>query len=396
MTARRDGDGAAASPSARSMLLRVIDNRTKMRLLLAAVIAGLLALMETVAIVTVLPLVDLATGAPVDKGATGAVWRMLGEPSRTAFGLTLVVVVVALFILKDVVTMWFQWWQTGYVMRKKVELSSALFQKILHTPYTAFRQRSVSEYLRTMRDAVGQVYGSVVSGSLNLITSGMTVAAIVVALLISTPIQAILVAIYFSLAALGYIRLVRPRISRAGDKILEGSVESTLASLQGLNGFKDIKLRGSQQFFVERYRRGMLLNEQGAREGNFFSGITKYLLEILFILGIGLLLTYSFRQGDAAGAVGSLALFVAAGFRLLPNISTLIGAINSIRLGLPSLTVVHEELTAFEAQDDLSADGSRTALAVSAREPVHAGFTTAHLWSAVDAELSTLVSREAV
>lgn len=46
--------------------------------------------------------------------------------------------------------------------------------------------------------------------------------------------------------------------------------------------------------------------------------------------------------------------------------------------------------------DLLHDDGSRTALAVSARERVHAGFTTAHLWSAVDAELSTLVSREAV
>lgn len=345
MTQSTDITEPARRPvSAQRMVRRIIDRGTKTRLIIAALISGVLALMETVAIVAVLPLVGLAMGEPIDEGALGTLWRLLGEPSRQAFGLILVVAVVLLFVLKDVFTMWFQWWQSGFLMRKRVELSSSLFHRILHLPYTDFRQRSVSELLRVMRDAVGQFYGSVIGGILAIVTGGLTVLAIVIALLIATPVQAILVAIYFAIAAFGYTRLAKPRVARAGEKIVDGSMASTLAALQGLNGFKDIKLRGSQDFFVNRYREGMTLNEQGSREGNFYSSITKYLLEILFILGIGALLLYSFATGTASGAVGSLALFVAAGFRLLPNISTLIGAVNSLRLGYPSMRLVYEEI----------------------------------------------------
>uniref|UniRef100_UPI001C3D1539 hypothetical protein n=1 Tax=Picosynechococcus sp. (strain ATCC 27264 / PCC 7002 / PR-6) TaxID=32049 RepID=UPI001C3D1539 len=94
---------------------------------------------------------------------------------------------------------------------------------------------------------------------------------------------------------------------------------------------------------IERFRRGLLINERASREGNFYSSITKYLLEILFILGVGVLLAVSFLSGAENQAVGSLALFVAAGFRLLPNISSLVGAVNGFRIGRASVLLVEDE-----------------------------------------------------
>ena len=49
-------------------LLRLLDRPSRVRLALAAVVSGLLALLETAAIVMVLPLVSIATGAPLDEG----------------------------------------------------------------------------------------------------------------------------------------------------------------------------------------------------------------------------------------------------------------------------------------------------------------------------------------
>ena len=51
------------------ILLRLLDRPTRWRLVIAAALSGALALLETVAIVTVLPLVQIATGAPLDDGA---------------------------------------------------------------------------------------------------------------------------------------------------------------------------------------------------------------------------------------------------------------------------------------------------------------------------------------
>lgn len=325
------------------LLLRLLDRPTRWRLVIAAALSGALALLETVAIVTVLPLVQIATGAPLDDGAIGMVWNLLGQPGRGTFGMVLVGVVVGLFILKDVLAMAFVWWQSGFVMDKRVEMSTRLFQGFLREPLAEFRQRNIGEAIRTMTAAVGQVF-TTVSAMITTVSSGLTVTAILVALLVTTPLQALLALLYFSAAALAYLRVVRPRISQVGDDIMEGTKEATIAGLQGLQGFKEVKVRGSARHFIERFTNGLLLNERAAREGNFFSSITKYLLEILFILGVGALLAVSFLSGAESQAVGSLALFVAAGFRLLPNISSLVGAVNGFRIGRASVLLVEEEL----------------------------------------------------
>ncbi|MGO2823975.1 MAG: ABC transporter ATP-binding protein [Brachybacterium alimentarium] len=340
------------------LLRDVLDRRTKVKLLMAAVVSGILALLETAAIITVLPLVSIATGAPLDEGALGTVWRATGSLDRSTFGLALVLAVVLLFIVKDVCTMAFTWWQTGFVARERVRLSVRIFRNVMQSPYVEFRRRSTGETFRTMTAAVGQTFNAMVSGLITMISGGLTVIAIVIALLVATPVQALLALLYFVAASLAYLRIVRPRIARAGDLMMSGSVESTIAGLQGLNGFKETKIRHSAEHFVRRFEAGITDTEQAAREGNFYSGITKYLLEILFILGIGVLLAVSFSTGSAQSAVGSLALFVAAGFRLLPNISMLVGAVNGFRMGRKSLEIVHEELldsdtgtaTEFEAE----------------------------------------------
>lgn len=330
------------------MLGDVLRRDTKIRLVIAALLSGVLALLETVAIIVVLPLVNIATGAPLDEGTMGTIWRALGEPSRATFGLALVVLVVGLFIAKDLGMMAFQWWQTGFIARERVRLSTRIFRAVLGSSFVDFRQRSTGEVFRTMTTAVGATFTSVVNGLITLVSGGLTVLAIVIALLVTTPLQAVVALVYFGAAAFLYVRLVRPRISRAGALMMSGSVESTIAGLQGLNGFKEAKLRHSADYFVRRFERGLTATERASREGNYYGAVTKYLLEILFIIGVGIVLVMSFLGDSGGTAIGSLALFVAAGFRLLPNISMIVSAINGFRLGREPLAIVHAEFQGLE------------------------------------------------
>ena len=93
------------TPGVARMLSDILRRETKLKLALSAVLSGVLALLETAAIVTVLPLVDVATGGPIDQGTVGTIWRLVGEPDRTTFGLGLVALVVGLFIVKDLAMM---------------------------------------------------------------------------------------------------------------------------------------------------------------------------------------------------------------------------------------------------------------------------------------------------
>ena len=323
------------------MLFDLLDRGAKGRLLAAAVVSGALALLETVAILTVLPLVQLATGVPLNEGTLGWVWHLLGEPERGVFGLLLVGLVVGLFIVKDLGTVAFQWWQLTYLAQQKVTMSTRIFRSIMGLEYDEFRTRPISESLTLINSAVTTVFGSLVGGLMGVVTAGLSVLAVLAALFMTTPVQALLAIVYFGAAAVVYSWLVRPRLAKAGELILGGSIEMTLAGMQGLHGFKEIALRHSAEHFISRFTRGMALSERGQVFGGFFGSATKYLLEILFILGVGGLLVYEFATSSPSAAVSSLALFVAAGFRLLPNISGLISAVNGIRTGYPALSMLH-------------------------------------------------------
>lgn len=327
-----------------ALIAGILSRRARVRLGVAAVVSGLLAVVETLAILSVLPLVSLATGAPLDEGALGNLWMLLGRPERSTYGLLLVALVVALFVVKDACSIVFNWWQLGFVARERVDLSTRIFRTVMLSPYVDYRKRSSGEIFRTVAVTVGQVFSSVVNGLVSMISAGLSVLAILVALIATTPVQALIALVYFSVGAAAYIRFVRPRVSQAGERMTTGWTELTIGGLQGLNGFKEVSLRGSAEHFVRRFSRGVEIAEGAGREGNFFGGVTKYLLEILFIVGIGILLVVSFLHGTSGQAIGSLGLFVAAGFRLLPNISLLVSAITSLRLGRSPLEIVHEEL----------------------------------------------------
>ena len=89
--------------------------RDQLKLALSAVLSGVLALLETAAIVTSATR-GRCTGGPIDQRTVGTIWRLVGTRPNNV-GLDLVALVVGLFIVKDLAMMAFQWWQTGFVAR---------------------------------------------------------------------------------------------------------------------------------------------------------------------------------------------------------------------------------------------------------------------------------------
>ena len=151
----------------------------------------LIALLDTVAIALVLPLVNAAVGSGAESGTTAFVSHVLGDPKPAVLALILTVLVVSIFILKDLAAIAYTWWLAGFKAFKHVELSSRLLRMFLASPYTQVSGRSSSEMMRTMSEASAQVYGTVVFGLMTSVANVATIVAIMAALLISAPLPAL-------------------------------------------------------------------------------------------------------------------------------------------------------------------------------------------------------------
>ena len=185
----------------------IFERRTKQKLALASFGQVVVAMLDTLAVALVLPLVDLATGAPMTSGAVGFVSNLLGNPDRATLTVILTVVVVSLFILKDLGSLAFAWWMTGFNFHERVKVSSRLLEHFLVSPFTTVSRRSTSELVRTMHDSVSRVFDFTVSGLMSAMSSGIAILAIVAALVFVAPLATLAVVIYFGAAAFAYNRL---------------------------------------------------------------------------------------------------------------------------------------------------------------------------------------------
>lgn len=331
----------------RSVLLKVndvFDRRTKQKLIVATLGSVVVAAVDTLAIALVFPLVSLVSGDRDGSVPVGLVSRILGHPDADTLTVVLTVAVVVLFVLKDIGTMVFNWWTSGFVASERAKTSARLLEHFLTAPYTQMTRRSSAELLRTMTDAVGQVFNGTVGGLMQVTSNLISIVAISIGLLVLAPLPTLAVVVYFSLAALVYLRVVKPRATRAGAVMAEASVEGWRWALASFGGMKEIHLRGSQGHFKGEYLTASLRGAMSQRTAGLLGSLPKYMLEILFITAVGLIILMDAAAPGSTNVLGLLALFVTAGFRVLPSVTGLLTSVSSIKIGNASLDLVHQEV----------------------------------------------------
>ncbi len=328
------------------MLRDIFDRRMKLSLVAAVLASVVIAVMDMLAISLVLPLVDLAAGNAAESDAIRLVSGVLGDPEPETLLRILAGAVVGLFILKDLGSIGYAWWLSGFKVFERVKLQNRMLRHFLTSPYTFVSRRSSSEMIRVISDAVTQVFGTVVFGLMGLVSNIISIIAILVALMIAAPAPTLAVLVYFSLASLAYFTVIKPIAARAGAESARASRDSWGAAFAALGGIKEIKVRNSQTFFVDRFREAALRGAHASRTAEILGGLPRYLLEILFILAVGVFLLLGTDTIGSGSTLGILSLFVAAGFRVLPSVTGLLGNLSNFRFGAPYLGILHAEVMA--------------------------------------------------
>lgn len=327
----------------------ILEKRAKRRLIVATLGSLIVSILDTLAIALVYPLVQLATHGDENSGAVRFVSGALGNPSHKTLLILLTVSVVSLFILKDLGSMAFSWWMTGLVFAERVRTSARILHHFLTAPYTEVSRRSSADLLRAMDYSVMQVFNYTVNGLMYTVTNSIAIFAVAVALFLASPLPTLVAVAYFGVAALVYLRLVKPRATAAGVEMTDASLAGWRTAFAALGAIKELNIRGSQDHFVGRYEAAQLRGAYAGRSSAFLVGLPRYMLEILFIVAVGLVLLMAALTSvgnSTNNLVGLLAVFVAAGFRMLPSVTALLGSASNIKVGAPSLDIVHGEVLA--------------------------------------------------
>lgn len=328
----------------------LFDARTRRRLGIAMVGTTLVSLAETGAVVLVAPLLQVMMGEPLDEGIPAVISGFFGDPGRAALTGILVSIVVGGFILKDLATMAFRWWMLGFMFRQQIDTAGRLFDHYLRSPYSFHLRTSPPALMKTLGVSLGMVYGQAVLGTMSAATEIISMSAILLALFAVMPLPTLVAAAYFGAAAFLFVRIVQPRARAANVAIMEASERGYRATFHALEGIKEIKLRDAYADFVHEYNAANSISIRWGRITSYIGEIPKYVLEIIFMIGVGIVVLVASGTSSDGSLLGTVGLMAAASFRILPSITRITSSITAVRAGAPALEEVTRELRAAEAR----------------------------------------------
>lgn len=326
-------------------LLLLMSGPLRRRFYVALGGSVLLSLADVAGVLAILPLMQLLTGSPQDEGILGTVSSILGNPSPTKLAIYLAAFTFGAFAFKGVATLVFKWWLLGFVAEQEAVTSTRILGYYLQAPYGLHLKRNSADLLRALIDACRNVYtGQVFVGVISIVSEFFTLVVVAVVLVVLVPGPAVVLILYFAAVGLLLYLLVRPMTARAGQQMLDSYSVIYREAMQDIGGVKEIKIRHKVPYFLDSYRRGRDELAAAERRAAFFGELPRYILEVVFIFGIGITVIIVFASTPSTEAVAVLAILAAAGFRLLPSAVRLLAAMNVVRFGKPSFDLLVTEL----------------------------------------------------
>lgn len=325
--------------------LLTLEERKSAVALLALMLIGMA--LETLSIGLVIPVIAVL----MDDGLTARYpvsalpIELLDNPAQEALVIIAILALVGVYLFKALFLAFLAWYQTRFAFGVQAQLSHRLFATYLHQPYTFHLQRNSAQLIRNTITEVGVFTGSVMIAGMLLLTEGMVLIGIVGLMLTVEPVGALLVVLVLGVAAWGFHYSTRAHVARWGEmrQYHEGLRLQHLQ--QGLGATKDVKLLGREDEFLAQYGVHNSMSAQMARFQTTLQQLPRLWLELLAVLGLATLVLSMVGQGrQSASVVPILGLFAAAAFRLMPSVTRMLAATQSLRFGLPVINVLHQEL----------------------------------------------------
>jgi len=330
----------------------ILDRGVKTRLVLAAFFAIGIAFLDAFGVALVLPLLQtldgLKTGTIPDSASIIA--DRIMQPTAETVAIVLGIMVIIAFVSKAMTAVAYMRWSFHFLARAEAALAAKLMRGYLYAPWTFHLERNSAELLHTANSATSYVFQTALAQVVSSFADLAVIATISLVLLIVDPLAAVIAGVYLGLAALGYRWLLTRRATEAGQALAEAQRRMWKSSSQSLGASKEISVRHLQEHFADEYKEA---RETGGRAGARIALLgmaPRYYLEVALIGGVGIVSAIVFPSRGSTEAIGVLAVFLVAGFRLLPSIHRLLAVVTAVRGAAWSLNLVtgdFEELAPF-------------------------------------------------
>jgi len=239
------------------------------------------------------------------------------SPDQLILPLTVAFVIAA--ITAGSVRLLLMWANLRFSNACGADLCIEVYRRTLYQPYRVHVARNTSAVLSAINKV--SLAQSVLQAVLVLVSSGVLIISIMLALLAINAEVALMAGIGFGGSYGLIVKLSRWRLERNGDCIARESTQMIKALQEGLGGIRDILLDGTQALYCSIYRDSQLPAMRAQSSNQFIALCPRYIMEALgMVLIAALAYGLSRQDGGVASAMPVLGALALGAQRMLPAI----------------------------------------------------------------------------
>ena len=261
-------------------------------------------------------------------------------------------VFLTIVIIKSIFLIFFSYWTNKFSQNIYKSISQSLLQKYFNNNYYFFLNHKSSDLTRNVLIETKNI-GATVFCYLKAFTEIFIFFSIGVLILIIDFKSSLILIISFLFFASIYFIFTKKIIYNFG-QIRQTSTGRLLKVLQEIFGsIKDIKLKKSENFFEKLFGKDINDFTIAAYKSNTINEIPRYLIEVVFVFILLLIIfTNMSNNNDFQKIIPLLAVYLAAGFRILPGVVKLSGYLQTIQSLKPSLDLLYKEFNDTERYNE--------------------------------------------
>ncbi len=352
--------------------LRVLlDKKQKqtMVLLIGMMLIG--ALLEAASITLVIPVVGVVMDASaVEKYAEKYsfidwIYRLLGRGSVTRFAVSIMILLILLFVLKNIYLYVEQKVMYRFVYGNQFRTSERMMRNYLRKGYEFYLNADTAVIQRNITSDVNNMYALILS-ILQLVSESIVFVTLIMVLLFSDPVMTVMIAGMLILTILLIKRILKPVMQKAGKDNQDYYSGLFKWISQTVQGIKEVKISCKEQYFVDEYVKCGRGYVNAVQKYTLYNSIPRLLIEtVCIVCMLGYMIILVVVGKDVTDMMPVLTAFGVAALRLMPSANRIQNQINSISFYEPFFMGVSDNL-----QDEISGKNVDMSFATLENDPL--------------------------
>lgn len=346
-------------------LLEILDAAERKRATLLLLMMLAMAMLDTLGVASILPFIAVLTNPALVETNVVLIW---GYEVAEAFGIESIqhymfflgVLVFLLLVVSLAVKAIVSYALFRFALMREHSISRRLIEGYLYQPYSWFLNRNSADLGKNILSEVSNViYGALIP-FLTLIAQTVVAVALLILLVVVDPMLAFSAGAVLGVAYGSIMILMSGWLDALGNARLKANQDRYTVVSEAFGAVKDVKVGALEPIFVDRFSKPAKVYAQGQATAIAISQVPRFVIEAIAFGGMLLIILYLMLDGkDFTSTLPIITLYAVAGYRLMPALQQIYGALSQLKFAGPALDALYDDIKSVETYKEIYQPAAR-------------------------------------